>query len=79
MFPVQIKLTYLKFLFEIKKNDSYNCLKPVKTGLSPGAVLSDMTFNELMCVSVRTVPATNHGSPTIEHIAMIRQIISKSR
>ena len=54
-------------------------LTPIKIGLSPGAVFSDMTFNEFICDKANTVAATNHGSPNNEHMTIVIQTINKSK
>jgi hypothetical protein len=48
-------------------------------GLSPGAVFSDMTFKEFICVTVKTVAATNQGKPRNEQKAIDMQTTSKSK
>lgn len=52
---------------------------PRKRGCSPGAELSDSSFRLLTWEMDRTVAATNHGKPMMEHTANITPTISRSR
>lgn len=52
---------------------------PMNLGRSPGAVFSDMTLSELMCVSANTVAATNHGRPRNEHKAIDTPTMNRSK
>lgn len=54
-------------------------LMPRKRGCSPGAELSDSSFRLLTWEMDRTVAATNHGRPMMEHTASITPTISRSR
>lgn len=54
-------------------------LMPRKRGCSPGAELSDSSFRLLTWLMDRTVAATNHGNPMMEHTANITPTISRSR
>lgn len=54
-------------------------LMPRKRGCSPGAELSDSSFKLLTWEMDRTVAATNHGRPMMEHTASITPTISRSR
>ena len=52
---------------------------PKNIGFSPGAVFSDIPLRALTWVKLRTVAATNHGSPKIDDIAIITPKTIKSR
>ncbi len=48
-------------------------------GFSPGALTSDVIMRLFTCVNARTVAATNHGRPIIEHTRMRMATMKRSR
>lgn len=52
---------------------------PRNLGCSPGAEHSDSSFRLLTCVMERTVAATNHGRPMMEHTPSMMATINRSR
>lgn len=54
-------------------------LMPRNLGCSPGAEHSDSSFRLLTCVMDRTVAATNHGRPIMEHTPSMTATINRSR
>lgn len=67
------------FILSEFENYFQTYLTPTKDGFSPGAVFSDITFNELTWVKASTVAATNHGKPRIEETAIDAAIMNKSK
>ncbi|KAK5883481.1 hypothetical protein CesoFtcFv8_019808 [Champsocephalus esox] len=62
------------------KNPVTRCSRmPRNFGDSPGAEQPDSTFRLFTCEMERTVAATNHGRPMMEHTPSIIATIIKSR